>query len=51
MSNQEYLEFLAALKKMDEEYLASPEKARELLEDEGALVPQPAKATEAPAAH
>lgn len=37
MSNQEYLEFLDALRRLDAEFLTTPEKARELLEDEGAL--------------
>lgn len=37
MTERELAEFLAALRAMDAEYLASPEKARELLESEGAI--------------
>lgn len=37
MSYQEYLDFLEALQRVEAEYLTSPEKARELLRDEGFL--------------
>jgi hypothetical protein len=37
MSKQEYLEFLAALQQVRNEYGGSPAKARELLREEGAV--------------
>lgn len=37
MSNQEYLDFIAAVARMEQEYCVSEKKAREFLRREGAI--------------